>query len=287
MPRMKWKWTASKYARARNEIVPNYSRMYGRCSTSKQHLSPEYQQQCCEKYHASNERLPALIGEMYMDKAQSGGVPLADRPAGRRLLLDLKRGDHLIVTAYDRLGRDIVDMLSTLRLLHKRGVFVHMLDLLFIANMDPDEPMTEIYLSQFAQFAQLEKRRIGVRTKQALDAKKAMGYVTTNGGVGPGWKAVPNPEWRTDLPKDKQKTIGRRLLVRDPDSADYFDQAYKMWFGGEKLPTIIRHLRNHADAASWTDKRLRYHLHKERDRRHQEHQRQQRNYIFGGGQSEG
>jgi DNA invertase Pin-like site-specific DNA recombinase len=227
-----------------------------------------------------------LVRDIYMDKAQSGGVPLADRPAGRRLLLDLQRGDHLIVTAYDRMGRDIVDMLTTLRLLHKRGVFVHMLDLLFIASMDPADPMTEIYLSQFAQFAQLERRRIGVRTKQALHAKRAMGYVISGGGVGPGYRIEPNPEWREDMTKEEKKRIGRQLMLPCPMSADYFDQAYKMWFGGEKIPAIQRHLKNHPDAANWGNQRLRYHLHKERARRHDEYQRQQRDFIFGGSGSE-
>ena len=53
------------------------------------------------------------LGTRYIDDGVSGTIPMAHRPAGKRLLADAGRGlfDEVWVWKIDRLGRDDVDPL--------------------------------------------------------------------------------------------------------------------------------------------------------------------------------
>ena len=258
---------------------------YGRASTLGQLLSPEYQNQECDRYHSMNERLPPLFQEMFFDRATSGSTSFADRPAAHQLLLRLKRGDHVIVAAFDRLGRDQVDMISTVRLLHKRGVFVHIMDMLFIASMDPEDPTTEIMLSQFASFSQFVRKQISIKTKQAKAAQKAMGISVAGTGCSVGYKKFVNPLWREGMTKEEVRAIGGHYRTEPcPHSQDYFDKAYALWQAGNKIPAIMRNQAKHIDAPQWSYKRLREALLRENKKREDELMRQQRNYFMRGGE---
>lgn len=261
----------------------NLSYKYARMSTSGQTFSPEFQDQECNRYHGNNERLPPLFKDQFIDAATSGSTAFADRPAAKALLLQMKRGDHLIVASFDRIGRDQVDMISTVRLLHKRGIFVHILDMVMLSALDPDNPMSEMMLAQFAAFAQFQRRQTSVKTKQAKDAKKALGYSVSGLGTPVGYKKTLNPAWSDSLPESEKKKIGRYLITPCSHSQDYFDTAYRMWFGGEQVPSILRHLSRHTDATNWNYRRLYNRLQDERKRRDDEYMRQQRNYIMQGG----
>ena len=261
----------------------NQSYKYARMSTAGQTFSPEFQDQVCNEYHGNNPRLPPLFQEQYIDAATSGSVAFADRPAGKALLLKMQRGDHLIVASFDRIGRDQVDMITTVRLLHKRGIFVHILDMVMIATLDPNDAMSEMMLAQFAAFAQFQRKQVSVKTKQALAAKKALGYSVSGLGTPIGYKKTLNPAWSDSLPDAQKRCIGRYLITPCPQAQDYFDTAYRMWFGGESVPEILRHLRNHPDAANWKYTRLYRFLKAERARRNEEYMRQQRSYIMSGG----
>jgi site-specific DNA recombinase len=65
--------------------------------------------------------------ERYVDDGVSGTIPMAERPAGRRLLDDAIKGrfDEVWVYRIDRLGRDDVDPLVVWQELEKLGVKVH------------------------------------------------------------------------------------------------------------------------------------------------------------------
>jgi len=261
----------------------NLSYKYARMSTAGQSFSPEFQDQECERYHGGNPRLPPLFRDQFIDAATSGSVAFADRPAAKALLLRMQRGDHLIVASFDRIGRDQVDMISTVRLLHRRGVFVHILDMVMIASLDPNDAMSEMMLAQFAAFAQFQRKQISVKTKQSLAAKKALGYSISGMGCPPGYKKTLNPAWSDSLSASEKKCIGRHIITPCPQSQDYFDTAYRMWYGGESVPAILRHLHKHPDAANWKYTRLYRFLKRERDKRNEEYMRQQRNYIMSGG----
>lgn len=54
---------------------------------------------------------------------------MGDRKAGKELLAKLQKGDHLVVTRVDRLGRRMLEILNLVNRLDEMGVHVHALDM--------------------------------------------------------------------------------------------------------------------------------------------------------------
>lgn len=71
-----------------------------------------------------------VIGE-FVDDGVSGAIPFGERPAGARALALLRSGgaEVLLVQNVDRLSRDIVDLLVTIRSLLQAGIEIHTGDL--------------------------------------------------------------------------------------------------------------------------------------------------------------
>ena len=96
----------------------------------------------------------------YTDEGVSGATLAASRPGFSELLKYIRKGDTLFVYAVDRLGRDAIDIQTTVRDLLRRGIAVHVRDLGLIA-----EGVGELILAVLAQVASMEKARIIERTE--------------------------------------------------------------------------------------------------------------------------
>jgi len=96
----------------------------------------------------------------WSDEGVSGTVPSLQRPGFAACAAHLRRGDTLYVFAIDRLGRDAIDVQSTVRDLQAKGVKVH------VHNLGLIEGETgKLIVALFAQFAEMEKARIAARTE--------------------------------------------------------------------------------------------------------------------------
>ena len=102
----------------------------------------------------------------------SGGIPTASRKEFSKLVDKLEAGDELIVLKIDRLGRDAIDVLSTVERLGSMGVKVISLDL---PVPDLSKPEGKMMLGMFSVFAEFEKNRIRERTQESLDRLKTEG----------------------------------------------------------------------------------------------------------------
>lgn len=78
----------------------------------------------------------------------------------------LERGDTLVVLKLDRLGRDNIDIQSTIELLMGRGVKVVSLDL---PSHDLASSEGRLVLQMFSAFAEFERNRIAERTREGLE----------------------------------------------------------------------------------------------------------------------
>jgi len=67
--------------------------------------------------------------QIYEDAGVSGATKLKMRPAGERLLQDMKAGDVVVASKLDRMFRSASDALGTLKELKDQGVALHMIDL--------------------------------------------------------------------------------------------------------------------------------------------------------------
>lgn len=108
------------------------------------------------------------IDREFMDEGVSGAVLAADRPGFRSLLEYIRAGDTLHVYAVDRLGRDALDVQSTIRKLIAKGVAVEIRGLGQIAK-----GVGELIIAVLAQVADMERHRIRERTSTGRELARA------------------------------------------------------------------------------------------------------------------
>ena len=109
--------------------------------------------------------------EVFTDTAS--GKSLAGREGLDQALtvLDAGLAGVLVVAKLDRLSRSLLDFASLMERSRRKGWALIALDL----GVDTTTPAGEMVASLMATFAQYERRIIGVRTKEALAAKRAAG----------------------------------------------------------------------------------------------------------------
>lgn len=102
----------------------------------------------------------------------SGSVATSQRPEFTRLLDKMEAGDVLIVTKLDRLGRDAIDVASTVAELEERGIRVHCLAL---GGVDLTSSAGKLTMGVINSVAQFERDLLIERTQAGLDRARAEG----------------------------------------------------------------------------------------------------------------
>lgn len=102
----------------------------------------------------------------------SGSIPAESRKGFARLLDKLERGDVLIVTKLDRLGRNAMDVRATVERLTTDGVRVHCLAL---GGVDLTSPAGKMTMGVIAAVAEFERDLLIERTQSGLSRAKAEG----------------------------------------------------------------------------------------------------------------
>jgi putative DNA-invertase from lambdoid prophage Rac len=122
---------------------------------------------------------------IWRDEDVSGSVPLSDRPAGRRMLAHVARGDVIVASKLDRMFRSARDALNQAEDLHKQGVDIVLMDV----STDPvmSSACGKLFFSMLASFAEFERMRIRERIAEGKTGKLARGGHA--GGEAPyGWR---------------------------------------------------------------------------------------------------
>lgn len=140
---------------------------YGRVSTG---------QQTTENQRLELEKVGHVIEPDYWfaDEGVSGKVPASQRPAFKRLIGHMRKGETLVVSKLDRLGRDAIDVLQTVRLLAEREIKVVVVQL---GGADLASPAGKLLLSMLAAVAEMERDLLVERTQAGLERAKAEGKV--------------------------------------------------------------------------------------------------------------
>ena len=89
------------------------------------------------------------------------------------MLKDLRNGDVVVVTKYDRLARSLKDLLDIVDLIQARGAGFRSLG----EDIDTTTPSGRLVFHVFASIAQFERERIIERTKEGLAAARKRGRV--------------------------------------------------------------------------------------------------------------
>jgi DNA invertase Pin-like site-specific DNA recombinase len=114
-------------------------------------------------------------GWQLVDVIEDAGWSAKDlrRPGIKAALevLEEGRADALVVAKLDRLSRSLVDFTRLMEAAQKQSWALVALD----CNVDTSTPTGEAMASMVGVFAQLERRLIGQRTREALAVKRAQG----------------------------------------------------------------------------------------------------------------
>lgn len=102
----------------------------------------------------------------------SGSVPASERAGFAQLLNKLEEGDVLVVTKLDRLGRNAMDVRSTVEALTGLGVRVHCLAL---GGVDLTSAAGKMTMGVLAAVAEFERDLLIERTQAGLSRAKASG----------------------------------------------------------------------------------------------------------------
>ncbi|MGW5165433.1 recombinase family protein [Micrococcus luteus] len=132
---------------------------YARVSTREQGASLAEQR----------DRLAQLGAVRVFEDVASGAR--ADRPGLAAARDFMRKGDTLTVTRLDRLGRSMLDTLTTLHELAEAGVRVRALDL----DLDTETPAGRMVVHVLAALAEWERDLLRERTREGLAHARARG----------------------------------------------------------------------------------------------------------------
>lgn len=140
---------------------------YIRVSTDKQHTFNQKFE--IEHYLELNN----LVADKWVEETVSGATKIFDRKLGR-LLKRMRKGDTLIVSEISRLGRDLLNIM---------GILHYSMDkeLKIIAIKENyelgDNLNSKVLAFAFGLSAEIERKLISSRTKEALAKRKADGVI--------------------------------------------------------------------------------------------------------------
>lgn len=167
-----------------------------------------------QSIEAQRQTLTGPFDKEFADEGVSGATMAADRPGFASLLNYVREGDTLYIAAIDRLGRDALDVQSTVRKLIERGVTVDVLGLGPIGR-----GVGELIVAVLAQIADMERGRI----KERCDAGRTAARVSleATGRTHRGKVSMGRPKaadastvaaWRKDNAASIRKTAAQFSL---------------------------------------------------------------------------
>jgi DNA invertase Pin-like site-specific DNA recombinase len=172
----------------------------------------ENQVHAIEDYAKTNNL--TLVG-VFKDVGVSGAKPALEREGFRQLLTALESMPAIktiIVFDITRLGRDVLDVMETYKLLTERGyniLFVKHPELNVIQSTPLGEAIRKATLALLSVTAEIERALISERTRSALARAKAMGK-----HIGRRGTQIPIDVVRQYLSMGLTKKAVYRLLVQ-------------------------------------------------------------------------
>src|ERR1700733_7003589 len=139
--------------------------------------------------------------EYFEDPGVSGTISLQKREAGARLLGEVRRHDHVVVTKGDRLFRSAKNALEIAELLRDRGVELHLMDM---GGPVLHSSVSRLVFGILMMVANMESERIGERVSSVKDhlrkQHKYLGGVMAKGYIKDEMNTLrPDPKWKAHL----------------------------------------------------------------------------------------
>jgi putative DNA-invertase from lambdoid prophage Rac len=136
---------------------------------------------------SGSDQGPWELTRLFVESGISASIPLADRPAGSELLASVKPGDHIIASKLDRMFRDAIDALITIKRFREQGAHLWLLD--FPGDCSGNGIAT-LLVGVLASVAQFERERTAERILEGKAAQRRDGK--HQGGARPfGFAVAP------------------------------------------------------------------------------------------------
>ena len=140
-----------------------------------------------QKLEAQTDILESAGAERVFADKITGSV--RSRPQLDQMIDQLRQGDVVVVTKYDRLARSLRDLLDIVETIRERGAGFRSL----AEDIDTTTPAGRLVFHVFASIAQFERERISERTREGLQAARKRGRV---GGRPPALSPAQRDEVR-------------------------------------------------------------------------------------------
>jgi DNA invertase Pin-like site-specific DNA recombinase len=140
---------------------------YVRCSTTEQNTERQ-------EVNANN------FFKVYIDRC-SGTIDLKDRKEGKRMLKDIEAGiiNEVHVASVDRLGRSILDILTTVQWFSDRNINLYVENIGSYSMIDGKPNGTfKMIISVLGNVAEMERTNMLERQRQGIEIAKAKGKYT-------------------------------------------------------------------------------------------------------------
>lgn len=174
----------------------------------------------------------------------SGSTKCLDRIEFKKVIDDLNnnKADGIVVTKFDRLSRNLKDMVNIIDDYFKDQYLIHFVD---FDHVDLSTPEGMFQLNLFSSFAQLERSMIAKRTKNVLDFKKSKNEKL--GGFIP---------WGFKI---DEKIINNKIvkcLVNNKDEMDLIDELKLLKESGKTYKDLVkilvdRDIKNRNGVVKW------------------------------------
>lgn len=120
-----------------------------------------------QSIEAQRHALGGAFDKEFIDEGVSGTVHAEERLGFSELMTYVREGDSLHVYAVDRMGRDAIDIQTTVKKLREKGIEVFIHGLGMIA-----EGVGDLILAVLSQVADMERKRILERTAAGREVAK-------------------------------------------------------------------------------------------------------------------
>jgi len=117
---------------------------------------------------------------VYIDRV-SGAISFSDRKEARKLLRDIDAGtvSEVHISSIDRLGRNILDILTVIERLNEKSVTLFVENIGMYSKIDSKpNPVFKMIVSVLGNVAEMEREYLRERQKQGIDIAKAKGIYT-------------------------------------------------------------------------------------------------------------
>ena len=171
------------------------------------------------------------VAEFFIEAAESGSVPLSDRPEGQRLLATLQPGDVVVAAKLDRAFRSAADALETLEELKKDKVGLHLIDL---GGDVCGNGISKLVFTILSAVAENERDRIRERVRDAKRHRAEQRLY--NGGKRQfGWDVV---DCRL-VPNTSEQAVIERMKSMRASGATYREIGGEVGMYGRTVQRIL------------------------------------------------